>query len=446
MCMDTSRVAPHAISREVARRYLLGRQGLWPGRRWAGKDGAAEAVRQLEAVQVDPMTVVARSHDLVLWSRVAGYDPEHLDTLLYRDRAFFDYGGCVHIYPVHELPYWRLHMERRRADKRQTAFLAEHAALLDEIREEVRARGPLGNRDFAGHARVSSYRARKDTGLALYHLWLTGELMTHSREGFQRKFDLRDRVASPSVGHVVPAEEAERFFARKALALLGLHTARAWAGTFAFLLNRRIDRAEARRWLEGLVAAGEAASVAVEGQKELYYYPAADAPLLAKLADGDAPVEWRPLDTATREEVILLSHSTTSSRASGRACSSASSTSGKCTSPPPTAAGGTTPCPSSGAIGWWHVWTPNSTAGRGRWWSTDSGWKRRRRRKTPPSPPRSRTASAASPTSWRRVRSISPPFIRSRCASTSGPRLPCSRGSGPAVPEGAVTGGVRRGW
>lgn len=307
MCMDTSRAAPHAISQEVARRYLLGRQGLWPGRRWAGKDGAAEAVRQLEAVQVDPMTVVARSHDLVLWSRVAGYDPEHLDTLLYRDRAFFDYGGCVHIYPVHELPYWRLHMERRRADKRRAAFLAEHAALLDEVREEVRARGPLGNRDFAGHARVSSYRARKDTGLALYHLWLTGELMTHSREGFQRKFDLRERVAPSSVGHVVPAEEAERFFARKALALLGLHTARAWAGTFAFLLNRRIDRAEARRWLEGLVAAGEAASVLVEGQKDLYYYPAADAPLLAKLADGDAPVEWRPLDTATREEVILLS-------------------------------------------------------------------------------------------------------------------------------------------
>lgn len=107
-------VAPLTISPDIARRYLLGRQGLWPGRRWAGKEGAAEAVRALEAVQVDPMTVVARSHDLVLWSRVEGYDPAHLDELLYRDRAFFDYGGHLDIYPIEELPYWRLHMRRRR--------------------------------------------------------------------------------------------------------------------------------------------------------------------------------------------------------------------------------------------------------------------------------------------------------------------------------------------
>ena len=303
--MDTDTVS--VISREVARRYLLGRQCLWPGRRWSDQAGAAAAVHQLGAVQVDPMTVVARSHDLVLWSRVVDYQPEQLDTLLYRERAFFDYGGCVHIYPMPELPYWRLHMERRRSDRRQAAFFAEHPALVDEVRAAVRARGPLGNRDFAGRARVSSYRARKDTGLALYHLWLSGELMTHSREGFQRKYDLRERVAPPAVAHAAPAEEAERFFARKALAILGLHTARAWASSFAFLLNRRVDRAEARRWLEALVAAGEAAAVAVEGQTELYYYPAADAPLLTALADGAVPDEWRPLATTTHEEVTLLS-------------------------------------------------------------------------------------------------------------------------------------------
>ncbi len=81
----------------VARRYLLGRQGLWPGRRWVGKEGVDSAVRGLGALQVDPVTIVARSHDLVLWSRVDGYDPEHLEELLYRDRAFFDYGGHLDI-------------------------------------------------------------------------------------------------------------------------------------------------------------------------------------------------------------------------------------------------------------------------------------------------------------------------------------------------------------
>jgi uncharacterized protein YcaQ len=117
---------------------------------------------------MDPLTVVARSHDIVLWSRVAAYDTAFLDALLYQDRAFFDYGGHLDIYPIDELPYWWLHMQRRRAHPRQATFAAENAALLDQVREIVRARGPLGNRDLAGNARVVSYRGSNDTALALY--------------------------------------------------------------------------------------------------------------------------------------------------------------------------------------------------------------------------------------------------------------------------------------
>jgi len=78
-----------SISPIVARQYILGHQGLWPGRRVAGKDGAATIIHQIGGVQVDPINVVARSHDIVLWGRVADYRPEQL-VLLYHDRAFFD--------------------------------------------------------------------------------------------------------------------------------------------------------------------------------------------------------------------------------------------------------------------------------------------------------------------------------------------------------------------
>src|SRR5688572_20155609 len=96
------------LTMATVRRFVLGRQGLWPGRRWAGKQGTAAALRACEAVQMDPLNVVARSHDIVLWSRVLDYRPEFLDQLLYADRAFFDYGGGLFIYPMRELPYWRL--------------------------------------------------------------------------------------------------------------------------------------------------------------------------------------------------------------------------------------------------------------------------------------------------------------------------------------------------
>src|SRR6476661_6378037 len=124
---------PLRLSKTVQRRYALGRQGLWPGRRWRGKAGTAQAIHALGAVQIDPISVVARSHDLVLWSRVQNYQPADLDALLYQDRAFFDYGGAVHIRPMAELPYWRLVMQRKGQEKRWATFAAEHAALLDEV-------------------------------------------------------------------------------------------------------------------------------------------------------------------------------------------------------------------------------------------------------------------------------------------------------------------------
>ncbi|MGI8826046.1 MAG: winged helix-turn-helix domain-containing protein [Chloroflexota bacterium] len=295
------------ISNEIARRFLLGLQGLWPGRRWSGIEGASEALHALEAVQVDPMTVVSRSHDLVLWARVTGYSPRDLDELLYSRRAFFDYGGCVHIYPMEELPCWRVHMERRKHDKREAAFFSEHGALTRDVRELIREGGPVGSRDLEGTARVSSYRARKDSGLALYNLWLTGDLMTHGRDGFQRIYGLRERIAPVTLQHDAPVEDAENYFARKAFRLLGLHTARAWANTFAFLVHRSVDKVEARSRIEALVADGEIAAVEIEGQPEKYYYVASREPCLQALVATEIPQEWDPVETTAEEEVVFLS-------------------------------------------------------------------------------------------------------------------------------------------
>ncbi len=295
------------LPREVVRRYLLGKQGLWPGRRWRGQQGAAAALRTLGSVQMDPVSIVARSHDLVLWSRVVGYAPDQLDRLLYDDRAFFDYGGHLDIYPIDELPYWRPHMARRRDDERQARFAAEHGALLDAVRTAVRARGPLGNRDLAGTARIQSYRGRKDTGVALYHLWLTGELLTHSRKGFERLYDLRERIAPLGLDWAASDEEAEAFFAARGLGSRGLFTARDWASYLAGRLHRRADRAAAQAQLDRFLAEETIIAVQIEDQRERHFVPTGERSLLADLIAGRIPRSWRPLGATTAEEVIVLS-------------------------------------------------------------------------------------------------------------------------------------------
>src|SRR5688572_3754052 len=159
------------IDREVARRYILGKQGLWPGRRWHGLKGTAQAMRAMEHLQLDPLQIIARSHDLKLHSRVLDYTPGLWEKLAYEQRQFFDWGGWLAVRPMDELPHWRVVM--RRDGEQQTRIRAlgqEHAAAVVEMRSILKERGTVSNRDFemATRTRTQSYRGRKDSALALY--------------------------------------------------------------------------------------------------------------------------------------------------------------------------------------------------------------------------------------------------------------------------------------
>ena len=69
------------ISKMIQRQFIPGKQGLYPGRRWQGKAGVYEAVHAGCVVQMDPLSVVARSHDNVLYGRVLEYQPADLDAV-----------------------------------------------------------------------------------------------------------------------------------------------------------------------------------------------------------------------------------------------------------------------------------------------------------------------------------------------------------------------------
>src|SRR5690606_39646571 len=91
----------------TARRFILGKQGLWPGRRWRGMPGTDEAMRAMEYLQLDPLRIIARSQDLALHSRVLDYTPGMWEQATYEKRRFFDWGGWLAVRPMDELPYWR---------------------------------------------------------------------------------------------------------------------------------------------------------------------------------------------------------------------------------------------------------------------------------------------------------------------------------------------------
>jgi uncharacterized protein YcaQ len=302
------KTVPLTITRTTQRQFILGQQGLYPGRRWQGQAGVVQALAAGSVVQVDPLNVVARNHDIVLYGRVQDYRPAHLEAALYTDRTLFDYGGTVQIFPMAELPYWRVVMGRKQQEARRVAFAGEHGDTIAAVLQVVRERGPLGPRDFTGGTRQEgSFRSSKVTSQALYYLWLAGEVMTHSRRGSERVYDLRERIAPSAFAHAAGADEADDFFARKVFTQVGLVTARSWRNGFAGTIERRVERAEAAARLEALQAAGTIVPVTLEGDpKNPRYVLTGYLPLLEAVQAGEVPAEWGSVDATTNEEMIFL--------------------------------------------------------------------------------------------------------------------------------------------
>ena len=109
------------IDIDTARRYILGKQGLWPGRRWQGIQGMEQAMRAMEYLQLDPLQIIARSQDIKLHSRVLDVTPGLWEEVTYQQRKFFDWGGWLAVRPMDELPHWRVVMRRERIATREFA-------------------------------------------------------------------------------------------------------------------------------------------------------------------------------------------------------------------------------------------------------------------------------------------------------------------------------------
>ena len=292
----------------TARRFVLGKQGLWPGRRWLGPDGTAAAMREIDYLQLDPLQVVARSHDIQLHSRVLDYTPGLWEEVTYGQRRFFDWGGWLAVRPMEELPHWRVVMRRERdgdyGDSRIRGMAREHADAIVEMRAILRERGTVSNRDFkmATRTRTQSYRGRKDSALALYYLWRTGEVMTHHREKFERVYALTESVAPAHLIYESDEDEADRFLIKKEISFSGLARIKRTSETWQ---RGEPDRA-AKRVLEGMLADGDVIEVRVEGWKAMHHALGRDAGALGDLSAGRVPAAWMPSDTSTTEEVVFL--------------------------------------------------------------------------------------------------------------------------------------------
>jgi hypothetical protein len=188
--------APLQISREVARRFLALHHFLAPPRSLPpDPESVLTVLDRIGSLQFDPLEVAGRNHDLVLLARIAGYRREWTDALLYEERRLFEvFNKMLSIVPTAELPWYRIAWDRARQIHEGDAF-DEHAPLVAELVERIRASGPVSSRDIAPREAIDWYwRPTNQVRAILEALGESGILGIARRDGNQRVYDLVERL------------------------------------------------------------------------------------------------------------------------------------------------------------------------------------------------------------------------------------------------------------
>jgi uncharacterized protein YcaQ len=215
------------FSRKAARSLLLAAQGLGsPPRRSATRDDVLDAIRRMGVLQIDSISVVARSPYLVLWSRIGAYDPIWLDELLAEGAIFEYWSHAACFIPIED---YGLH-RRLMLDKtdKTRVWMEAHPDALEHVMGHIRKEGPVRSAEFARtDGKGGGWWEWKPEKRALEHLFAAGELMISHRENFHRVYDLRERVLANALPNwedaLAPTEqEVSSALALKAVRALGV--------------------------------------------------------------------------------------------------------------------------------------------------------------------------------------------------------------------------------
>jgi uncharacterized protein YcaQ len=186
------------------RRIALNQQGLLKNDCFGrGKAATLRAIEQLGYVQIDTISVVERAHHHVLWSRVANYQPKFLDQLV-RERKVFEY--WFHAASWLPMRDYRFALPRMaQANGERGWFANSDRKIMREILARIEAEGPLRARDFEdSRSSNSGWWDWKPAKQALEQLFMQGELMVNKREGFQKVYDLPQRVLPDGIDTRMP--------------------------------------------------------------------------------------------------------------------------------------------------------------------------------------------------------------------------------------------------
>jgi uncharacterized protein YcaQ len=259
---------PDSLSPAAARRVLLAAQGFGSRPSSVGTRQLNLLLTRLRMLQLDSVNVYERSHYLPVLARLGAYDKTLLDRLTFGPRSPYteQWAHEAAVVPVDDWPLfaWR----RERFGSRYAEWIAEHSELLDWLRAELAAKGPLTSAeiDHEENVRSGPWWGWSATKEGLEYLFRSGELAIAGRTRFQRRYALAESVLPAEVlARRIERADAIRELVRRSAVALGIGTVSDLADYY------RLRNDDTKAAVRELVDAGELREVSVAGWPQRAY-------------------------------------------------------------------------------------------------------------------------------------------------------------------------------
>jgi len=188
------------------RRLALHGQGLTPASAFGhGRTAALRAIEHLGYVQLDSISVIERAHNHTWFSRVPNFNPSLSNDMLEQGEIYEYWAHAAAYLPIRDFRFSLIDKARVRAGEHRSK-LPKDTKLMNKVMQRIRSDGPMSTRDLeTPGTKRSGWWDWKPAKKAAERLYLQGDLMICSRVGFQKTYDLTERVLPGSTSTTVPS-------------------------------------------------------------------------------------------------------------------------------------------------------------------------------------------------------------------------------------------------
>lgn len=304
------------ISLPTAQQFILQKQGILTE---SPAQSVLEVAKRIHNIQIDTISVVARSHDLTIFTRFPNYQERAVWDLQKRKQLFESISHALCLLPINAYPFYNWLMNLYRQSPKSpywTKWIQSNQHVIDQVYNAIKQEGALSSKDFKvpPERKSKGWWAWKSEKRALEYLFHTGQLLIQYRKGFQKFYDLPERVLPPDIDHEpMPIDKVPDYLCDKTFDSFGIgnhQEVRSYLNSRAtrHLWNNKPERIT--NFLDEQVKENKLTQVKINTIKEPQYIRTQDLDLL--LNNDPSPTKQvhliNPFDNLIRERSLLAKY------------------------------------------------------------------------------------------------------------------------------------------